>query len=276
MAKLFEADDYIIINVLLLFLLINFNLQMGTIYGIMVLIDWMAYYIALDKGVFKFLPVEHDKRKRYQNLVWAMGAYVLFIFVTNFLLTRFSVGIGSFEQINSLIAETFSATPILYGSKYLKLLIWGLLIPIIETRFFFRTLLQWVLKLADTKLPTKVFSTSAVWIASVFGAGFSVFHIVAKGITNNTSLLVTFIFGFVSVMLVIHFKEAIQAMFLHVISNTIATMQQQGIKLFEAGSVSSQGLITIGGMLFATWLLLFHEIPFVGDNISIKKFVSGG
>lgn len=270
MGKLFEADDYVITNVLLLFLLINFNLQIGTIYGLMALVDWVAYYIALDRSALSLIPVEKNKAKRWQNLVWAMGAYVLFIFVVNYVTARFAAaplaaGLSPFEYVSSLIAGTFSATPILFGSTYLKLMVWGLLIPIIETRFFFRTLLQWGMKSAGVSRVNNVFSLRGLGIMAFFGALFSVFHIVAKGITNNASLFVTFMFGVVSVGLVLYFGEYIQAVFLHIITNTIATMQQLRIGFFGNGAgINAGGIAILGGIILSTWLLLFQEIPLIG------------
>lgn len=269
MAKLFEADDYILVNVLLLFLLINFNLQIGTIYGLMAIVDWIAYYIAFDKSQFKFIPIELDKKKRFQNIVWAMGAYVLFIFAINYVTSRFqgaplTAGLSPFEYVSQLIAGTFSATPILYGSSYLKLFVWGLLIPIIETRFFFRTIMQWGLHSSNIPTPNNAFSLRALAIMGFFGALFTVFHIVAKGITNNSSLFVTFMFGAVSIGLILHFREIIQAVFFHIITNTIATMQQLGMGFFGTGTgVNMEGAVILGGMFIATWLLLFQEIPLI-------------
>lgn len=278
MIKLFEADDYIIVNVLLLFLLINFNLQIGTIYAIMAIIDWVAYYIALDKSAFKFFPIEKDKTRRLTNIAWAMGSYVFFIFAVSAITSRMqsapAIGaLSPFEYVSSLIAGTFSATPILYGSKYLKLLVWGLIIPIIETRFFFRTLLQWGLKSANI-YPKKFFSLQTAMICAFFAAIFTVFHIVAKGITNNSSLMVTFLFGFISVGLVLYFKEAVQAIMLHVITNTIATMQQLGIGFFNnVGGINMEGVLILVGILVATWLLLFQELPLIGN---LHKMRIGG
>lgn len=263
MARLFEGGLYFLVNVILLFILINFNLEIGMIYGVMAIVDWMAYYMAFDRGSINFYPIEKDKKKRLLNVVYAMGAYVGFIFIVNFVVARMTAvpdqgTLTIFEYISSLIAGTFSASPILYGSNFLKLIVWGLLIPIIETRFFFRTLLQWAAKtVGQIGFDLK---SSKTWFTMIFfGALFSVFHIVAKGITNNSSLLVTFVFGMVSTGLVLYYKESIQAILLHIITNTIATMQQLGIGLFDA-----HGLMIMGGMLLATWLLLFQELPLVG------------
>lgn len=269
MVKLMESDDYFMHSVVVLFLLINFNLQIGTIYLGMAIIDWMAYYLAFDKKVFKIIPIEKDKSKRFQSLVIAMGVYVAFIFAVNFIGTRFTAAPAGtesiFEYISSLIAATFSATPILFGSKILRLVVWGVLIPLIETRLFFRTMLQWALRSAGMKFPATVFSKEGIMISAFFGALFAVFHIVAKGITNNLALTVTFFFGTLSAGLVIHYKQVLEALFLHIITNTIATMQQLGIGFFEPGNfgINQSGIVILASIMTLTWFLLFQQLPFV-------------
>lgn len=267
MVHLFESDDYLLTGIITLFLTINFNLEIGTIYCFMVIVDWVSYYIALDRKAFKLIPIEKDKRNRFVNLVWAMGAYVVFIYVANAITLRFvaAPSISAMENISQLIASTFSATP-LYGSTYLRLAVWGIIIAIVESRSFFRTWLQWGIHSAGVKLPIKVFTLTALIIAGFFGAVFSVFHIVAKGITDNIALSVTFLFGVTSVLLVLHFQEVIQAIFLHIITNTIATMQQLQIGFFAPGAVgiNTVGLMILGGVLLVSWLILFQQIPFIG------------
>jgi membrane protease YdiL (CAAX protease family) len=266
---LFEAGNYFIVNILILFLAINFNLEIGTIYAIMAFGDLLAYYIFIDAFKFNFFPFEKDKKDRFTNLIWAMGAYVVFSFVATYFATRMAsappIGtLSPFEYVASLIAGTFSATPILYGSKYVKLFVWGILIPIVETRFFFRTFLQMGLKVANIQ-NYKFFSIATVIISAFFGAVFVVFHLVAKGITNNSSLLATFIFGFISVALVLYLGEVMQAIFLHIITNTIATMSQLGMALFD-----TTGILTIGVTITLSWLLLFYELPLLGSLKNIK------
>ena len=89
MVQLFESDDYILTGIISLFLLINFNLEIGTIYGMMLILDWISYNLALSKNAFKIIPLEKDPKNRVINLVWAMGVYVVFIFVVNIITIRF-------------------------------------------------------------------------------------------------------------------------------------------------------------------------------------------
>jgi hypothetical protein len=264
MVNLFEADDYIILNVGILFLLINFNLELGIIYLGMALIDWFSYYLAFKENVFKLYPMENNKSNRLVNIAYGIGAYVGFIFLTNFIVSHFAtMPIESpFKAISSLIIGTFSATPILYGSPYLKLFVWGVLIPYVETSFFFRTLTQWGIHFSNA---STIKFVNKLMISVFFGGIFTVFHIVAKGISNNTQLLVTFIFGVVSVLLILHFKEKIQAIVLHITTNSIAMLYSLG---FIGGS--STPILPIIGMVVVTWFMLFHEIPL------IKKISIGG
>jgi len=267
MANLFETGEYLANLVLILFLLINFNLQIGTIYGFMATFDLLAYYFAFDQKVFKWIPIERSRHSRFNSLVWAMGIYVVFMFVVNFITLKFGrqAAASPLENIAQLVSATFSASPILYGSNFLKLAVWGIIIPIVETKAFFRTFLQWGLNFIKMPMPTSIKEPRAWIISAFFGAMFSVFHIAAKGITANSSLMVTFMFGTLSTLMVIHFKEAIQAILLHIITNTIATMGSLKIGFFDSATagLNISGFMILGGITLAAWVLLFKELPFV-------------
>lgn len=257
---------YFITAVLVLFLIINFNQELGVIYSVMTA-WWLIFdYLALDKHLFNPLPVEKNKNDRYMSLVVAGGAYVAFTIITFYVYSYF-VGIpdgqNMFEFVAKQMATTFSATPILYGSKYLRLIVWGILIPVVETSFFFGTLPQWGAKYMNKPLPDYIWSISAFTVAAFYAALFTIFHAVAKGIGNNKDLIITFIFGFVSMMLVIYFKEKVQAIFLHVINNTYSTLVMLGLG-FSAGFAMSSFVI-IGVIMLVTWFLMFQEIPFVNS-----------
>lgn len=268
MARLFEGYGYLLVSVLSLFLLINFDQLVGTIYGLMIVIDWLAYYQAYDRGAFGIVPIIKKGNNPFISLVWAMGAYVAFIFMVNFIQSSFQPGsfFQSLENVSALISSTFSASPILFGSDFLKLAVWGIFIARIETLFFFRTLLQYGIRSAQfkfIKLPKNLMSLEALGVAAFFGALFALFHLVAKGITNNAALLVTFAFGVFSIYLVFYFKQVAEAIFLHIITNTIATMQQLSIGFFEGGTVAftMSGLWILTAVIMISWFLLFQKLP---------------
>jgi hypothetical protein len=241
----------------------------------MAMVDWIAYYVARDTNAFKPLPIEHDKKDRLQALVTAMGVYVVFIFLVSAVTLRIDPQAAAqfestFEYVASLVANTFSATPILFGSTFLRLIVWGVLIAFVESRAFFRTFLQWAIKGAGVKFPKSPFEINGILTMVFFGVLFAVFHIVAKGITQNTSLMTTFLFGAISVGLVIQFGRWIEAAFFHIITNTIATMQQMKIGFFAPGvsGISQEGLMLMGIVLAVSWFIMFQQLPLINPQRS--------
>jgi hypothetical protein len=270
MVTLFEeADGYFLIDILLLFILIAFNEKLGLIYISMVAIDWALYYFIMDRNQYNMIPIEQNKSNRLTSVITSIGLFLVFYFVVAAISMKFTTGTAaitsdSFSRLGQVIAQTFSATPILYGSNYLKLVVWGILIPIVETRFFFRTLMQWgTLRFAKVKIPDSVFSLVSVWIAGFWGAVFMIFHIMAKDIKDNQALFITFLFGFFSVMCVIYFREVIQAKILHILWNSIGTMFSLNIGF--AVSIEA-GLIMSATLILVAWAMMFQQIPFITKN----------
>lgn len=266
MVKLLEMDDYILTNLTLIFLLINFNLEIGIIYGVMAIVDWISYNLAVFSNIFKPIPIENDNgSKRFFKVGQAVVIYIIFIFIANFITTRFMVApqASAIDNISKLMSTTFSATPILAGAKFLRLVVWGVLIAIIETRSFFRTWLQWGLNAAKIKFPSDIFSWTTSLIIVFFAGAFTIFHIMAKGIQNNEALMVTFIFGSISIGAIIYFKEVIQAIFFHIITNVLATMSELKIGFFETGTaqLNASGLVMVSGLIIIAFVLLFGELP---------------
>jgi len=269
MARPAESDGFLILITFILFLLINFNLEIGIIYGFMAFIGWQYYNEAV-RGNFDAVPIERPGTDRMASLVVAAGVYIAFIFLASFITTRVDPNAilefdSNFAYISFLVAVSFSATPILSGSKFLRHVVWGVLIPIIETKTFFRSVFQWAVHFFRLKFPTNIFSSTALIVSSAIGFAFALFHILAKGITSNSALLVTFLFGFVSVEMVIFFKQALEAIFLHIITNTIATMQQLGNGFFSVGATGFEfsGIVLLGSSLLISWFILFQEFPFI-------------
>ena len=72
--------------------------------------------------------------------------------------------------------------------------------------------------------------------------------------------MITFIFGVISVYLVLRFKELIQAIIFHVVSNTLAVMQILKIGFFsQAGEFTMQGVasspVMIGAVIIGYYAL---------------------
>ena len=254
-------DDYIVHLVVLSFLLINFDQTVGLTYAIIALIDTVYYYITINSNVFPIWPIKRDTSSKLLSIVYSVGIYLLFV-----VLAYGAYSIATHSQFNlklafssfpQIIVSTFSSTPILSDSAILKVFVWGVLIPFIETIFFFRFLPQWSLKAVNKPTPTP-FSIDGQVLSGFIGVVFMLFHIVSKGIDNNPALLTTFVFGYVSMVVVLYFKQMTEALTIHYINNSYATLKYIGTN-FQ----SVMGISMIAGLALFAWFLTYKEIPLV-------------
>lgn len=197
-------------GVLLLFLLINFNAQLGLIYSLMLIMNWVIFQYRKPY----FFPLEKDER-RLGDVVMGLAGYAVFIVIS-------AVVVGSLAMVWKSLA---ASTPILEHSKLLSVIAFGLIIPAIETPFFFGGLLNSFAEKISVKLSlTSLWS----WLCFIFvSALFAAFHLTAKteGTTVNIdALITTFIFGIVSCVLVTAVKEISSAVIMHGVTNTVSTL----------------------------------------------------
>lgn len=214
---------------ILIFLVLNFNRELGLVYSLMILADFMYWYLDLKAGNrVTDLPFERRADNRLKALLEAIIAYVGFLFVATVAYGVF--GGGGPQAVIQLLS---TSTPILQGSVWLTVIGWGILIPVVETNWFFGRLAEGLSNEArdqGTKIPLNKFKLSTWILMALVSALFALFHISAKNL-DNTSLIVTFVFGMVSMFLIIRNGELKQAVMLHIISNTVATLAALGLIL---------------------------------------------
>lgn len=257
MGQVLDSYNYYFLGMLFLFLLLNFNESIGMIYGFMILLTWMAYWVGRQLRLGNY-PISSKRTGLLENLAWATGAYAAFVVITS---QVFSVlgwkELASFNAILNIVGTTFSQAPVFAGSNFLSLLSWGVLIPYVETTALavaFIWLAHWAK--IDLRNPLSR-GVAAVIIFISFAV--TAFHYSAKGITNNPALVATFIFFFISLALIVYFKEVKQAITLHIISNTLATLQLLGISFLSvAGGGSASGTLP-GVLILIGTVYMFHK-----------------
>jgi len=203
-----EIDDYFFIDIVLIFLMVNFDLPLATIYSSFVILGALMYYVAADQRLFTWIPI----LKKGKNPYIAIGI---------------GVGIGyAFLQFYSYLAsgtplgDVFATTAFGESDTLRNLIL--TFIGFIETRFFFRTVLQWWTY--KTRQSTKeVFSFDGISLMVIFGAIFTVFHATTKGLTNNQDLIATFVLGAVSVGIILYTQNLMEALVFHVFVNGAGT-----------------------------------------------------
>ena len=201
-----DFDLYLLVSVILLFLMINYNMPLSQIYSSMVIILMMAYLVPIQFNLFKWIPLVKSNGSTLIKVL--VGAAFGFGFIQIY--NNFS---------NTPMAAVF-ATTIFGESEILTKIVYSGLIPPVETIFFFLIILTWwAWKIGDNVNAISPFSAAGIKLMVLFGAIFVVFHATAKGVDSTADLFLTFIFGALSIGMVLYFQEAIQAIVLHIVVN---------------------------------------------------------
>ncbi len=221
------------IVILLLFLLLSFDRDLAIIYILIMFAD----YIWFKSDNFISFPLSQTSSK-YSNtrvLIESSAAFGLFLLISTVLVSTFSpqslLNGGIIQGAQSIFHLLATSTPILKGSKFLTLLGWGILVPLIETTFFNGRLLEGLSTYAEEITGKKVsldkMSAPLLMVLFVIASLFTLFHITAKGL-QSIPLLITFIFAIISSLLVLRHKELKGAIYLHIMTNSAAVMSAMG------------------------------------------------
>jgi len=247
-----EIDDYFFLDILLIFLMINFNMPLATIYLGMVLVGSMMYYVATDKGFFRPIPA-FNKKGLLMPIVVGVGLGVAYIWV--------------YALFNASPIANIFATTAFGDSQLLGKLVFGILIDLVETRFLFRTMMQWFAWKTKTPLTTP-FSKHGIILMIFFGGVFTIFHATAKGITNTPDLMATFLFGALSVGMIIQLKRWIEAAIMHIVVNSHGVgLIDELTALFTTGAIFTNVWFLLSLAIFIFWLYKTGKLQKLGIKI---------
>src|SRR3990167_3231767 len=211
-----REDSYFkLIGLFLAFLIFAFNQDLALIYIAIMVVDYWWY----KSDNFISFPLSRGRQTNTRVYLEAVIGLALFLGLSTVLAK--AVGVQSLFQLLS------AATPVLKDSRVLTVLGWGVLVPIIETRFWNGRLLDGFATYAQliTKKPVTLTKASGMLgLVIVFvGLLFVLFHIAGKG-TTNAPLLVTFLFSVISSLMVLRHKELKGAVLMHILLNTAAVL----------------------------------------------------
>lgn len=198
------VDDLFLIAILLLFLLINYNMPLSQIYTSMTYLVIFMYVTPIFANLFSWPVMSHNYTK---SLLVGVGLAVGFIFFYTYL--------GTLNPMSSI----FTTSTAFGESTGISNFVFGVLIPIIESSFFFIVLPFWFMWKINWSW-TNLTLISLVTLVIIFGGTFMVFHVTAKGIDNNKELFATFVFGGLSILAVIFTREILATLVLHIVINS--------------------------------------------------------
>jgi hypothetical protein len=205
-----EAVPLIISVVWFAFVAVNVNQLLGLIYlsvftiGSMIIFKW-------DR--IRTTPFNRTN-KWFMPAIQAVFIYVGFVLIASLFLPLFEkLNVG---QLIQLIATT---TPALAGSQILNTITFVIFVPFVET-IFFVILLDYFATKTNVDITRRGLFQVGTW-ALVIGLSFIflLFHLTAKGVTNNVALLLVFLMMMVTLGVTIWFGESKQAVFFHCYAN---------------------------------------------------------
>ncbi len=234
-----EENIFAILVVFLIFLVVNFDPNMATVFSLMIIADILIFTIIIKKIRVDY-PFERTTKNRFTSLIESLIIFAGFIFIQTIVLRILTPSIQSTSQsLQSLLSLYSTTTPALAGSFIFTFLAYGVIIPFVETRFFFGRVYE---LLADKFNKNGNLKTTMTWVLAVFvGAIFAIYHLTARrcgagGTCENALLFVTFLFGMISTLMVAHYRETKQAVWVHVFANSMSI-------IYAYGGLSVIGLI---------------------------------
>ena len=232
MARIRDETVFSILLILFLFLSVNFDPNVGFLFTLILLGDFM--WFMFDKNIE--LPFERDPTSpetRLVGIILGIGLGLSFITFGNILL--------NFLGVTQSFVNFFGATtPPLQSSVTVTFVTWAFLIPAVETPFFFGRLLERTLDFVTSRLgmaASKKFDVTnfGTWWAILIVSGlFMLFHLAAKGISNTDLLIVTFVFGIVSCWVSLYFRQLRENVIMHATVNTLSVYKTLGGKVIGA------------------------------------------
>jgi len=200
------------------FVSVNVNPILGSIYALPVL---LAISLGMVDYFFgsKVIKLVNKNVSWGKALMWGVGGYVALLLSTQ-LTTTLAEVIPLKEVLNLLAASA----PVFSQSAILNFLTFGVLIAYIETAAFFIIAIDVLTSFFKVPLNKEnLFNPKMILIIVGLSGAFLLYHVTAKGIENEATLILVFLMAVISLIMTIWTGDARPAIILHVLANSIAS-----------------------------------------------------
>lgn len=145
-------------------------------------------------------------------------AYVVLIFAS-----QFAQGLSNAIPLTEILKSLGATAPIFSNSPSINFIIFGIIIPIIESYTIFVVALDIFSSLMKTE-PTRrnLFTPKIIFLIIILTIAFIFYHVTSKGVSNEVALMIVGIMAFISLVLVVWFEEGRISILLHIIANSIS------------------------------------------------------
>lgn len=221
----------VILSVLFPFLITNYSNSLGSFYSILSVIS--IGYLLLDS--------KRDIQFKNPSNSWITSALIALVAIGLFLVLSNLIIIPGTQSVLKLLG---ASSPILSNNVLINKIVFGILVPIGETLFFFVYLFDLLASLFNIEINKQNLKNPKLWLLIVSIAFvFMFYHLQAKlaGVPLEQAvpiLVVVWFMAIFSLLLVTWFKEAVQAILFHCGLNSLA------IGLIPFAILNSMGLVS--------------------------------
>ena len=212
------------ISYFLFFVSTNVNPMLGNIYQGLASLGLILAIVDITYGR-KTLGLINRRISWSKAFLISLVAYVVLI-ATSFFVAGFAKAIPLTELLSLLGASA----PIFSASSSINFLIFAIVIPYIETYVIFCIaidLFSTMFKITPNR--KNIFKTGLVILIIAITIAFLLFHVNAKGIENESALILVGIMGLISCVLIVWFEEFRIAILFHCICNILASLPTASI-----------------------------------------------
>jgi len=219
-ALLMELGIVGVIGYILFFIMVNVNPTLGSIYTLPVV---LGISLAMVDYLFgsKTIKLINKNVSWGQAIMWGVGGYVAVLMFSQ--ITNTLAGLLPLKELLGLLATT---APVFSESAILNFLTFGILIAYIETYTFFVIALDILASMFKIRIDKGSLSNPKMWlILFALSLTFLLYHVTAKGLANESVLILVFFMALVSLITLIWTKDARPSLILHILANSIASTQ---------------------------------------------------
>ena len=195
-----------------LFTATNVNSTLGQTFSI----------FALSSFIYLIIDPSRDLTLIRPGKLWIMPIVVGAVAYITLTLLGTLVIIPTVEGLLRLLA---ASTPVLSDNLTINKIIFGIMIPIGETLFFFVYGFDLIASLIGTTIKRTNFKDPKLWVLMVvISFAFLLFHITSKGVSvdSTPTLILVWVMAMMSMILVTFFEDGAEAVYFHIIANSLA------------------------------------------------------
>jgi len=211
------------------FVSVNVNPTLGTIYSnpvLLAIVLGMVDYFFGSKTV-KLINKDNSWGKVF---LWGIAGYIA-VLASSYL----SSALATIIPVKELLSLLASSAPVFSNSASLNFFVFAFLVAYIETYAFFVIALDASATLFKVQLNRKnIFNPKLVLILFGLSLAFLLYHVTAKGIQAESTLILVFFMALMSLITIVYTEDARPALIIHILANAIAATS-----LFASGNFFS-------------------------------------